>query len=113
MEIKREDHETYTTLAPQGDLDANSSIFLDEAIQELIQGDNSRIHVDCGSVPYISSAGLGVFISHLDEIKSRNGELIVSGPNPSVSDVFQLLGLDQLLTILKDRKEVDEHFGAV
>ena len=111
MEIKREDHNTYTTLAPQGDLDANSSIFLDEAINELIQGERVRIHVDCQAIPYISSAGLGVFISHLDEINSKQGELVVSGPNQSVSDVFQLLGLDQLLTILKDRKEVDEHFG--
>ncbi|MDX2248594.1 MAG: STAS domain-containing protein [Bacteroidia bacterium] len=110
MEIREQINENYTTLCPVGELDANSSIHLDEKISSLIQNGKVHIHVDCRDVSYMSSAGLGVFISHLEEISARSGKLILSNLNPGVFDVFDLLGLNQLVTIAEDGDDIGKYF---
>ncbi len=107
MEIKEQRHEAFVTLTPMGDLDANSSVILDEKIQAMLETGDHHIHVDGSEISYISSAGLGVFVSHLEEIKQMNGNLIISGLSAGVKDVFVLLGLDRLLTIV-DSADVAE-----
>ncbi len=110
MEIKEELHERFINLFPIGELDANSSIGLDERIAELIENGQVNIHVNLKEVSYISSAGLGVFISHLDALGYKKGKLILSQLNESVNDVFELLGLNQLLIIAKDGEDIESYF---
>ncbi len=110
MEIKELNNSLYVTLKPVGDLDANSSIVLDEKIQSLLENNQNFINIDCSDVPYMSSAGMGVFIAHLDEIKSRKGKLVLSNLVDSVLDVLELLGLNQLIDIASNEKEVNNLF---
>lgn len=104
MIIKEERHEKYVSLTPVGDLDANSSVELDEKILDMLKKGDNRIHIDGSEIEYISSAGLGVFVSHLEEIKQVGGNMILSNLKDSVKDVFVLLGLNQLLTIVENQE---------
>lgn len=110
MHIQELPHPAYVTLLPSGDLDANSSIFMDEAIGNLIASGKFNIHVDFSQVAYISSAGLGVFISYLDEIKSNGGKLVFSKVSESVFDVMELLGLHHLVSIVATDAEAVSFF---
>lgn len=107
MEIKTEKHPRFITVVPVDDIDANSSIELDIKLGELIEQGESNIHVSFREVPYISSAGLGVFISKLDEIK---GNLVLSGMRANVKEAFVLLGLDQMIRIFEDNEDVEKYF---
>ena len=111
MEIKMSQDQAYVTLQPIGDLDANSSVHLDEMIRELIGEDQVNIHVDFSKINYISSAGMGVFISYLDEINGKGGKIVLSQMKENVLDVFNLLGLNQLLTIVGEPDEVATVFN--
>lgn len=102
MEIQEQRHGDFITIAPAGDLDANSSVMLDEKLLAMLKAGDVRAHVDGSQISYISSAGLGVFVSHLEEFRQAGGSLVISGLRPNVKDVFALLGLDQLLTIVDD-----------
>ncbi len=108
MEIKESRHEGYVTIQPSGELDANSSILVDEKIQELIDQEIYRLHIDCSKLQYISSAGLGVFISFLDELTERGGKFVFSDMSDNVRKVFDLLGLEQLVTIVASESQVKE-----
>lgn len=110
MEIRETQTETYITLAPVGDLDANSSIHLDEKISELIEQGNIQIHVDFSNINYVSSAGWGVFISYLEEMNARKGKLVLSNMAASVKDVYDLLGLDQLISVASNDDDVSNFF---
>ncbi|MCB0838092.1 MAG: STAS domain-containing protein [Bacteroidetes bacterium] len=110
MEIKEEIKQAYISLFPCGELDANSSIDLDERIAELIEKGQYNIHVNLEDVTYISSAGLGVFISHLDILNTHNGKMVLSNLTESVEYAFNLLGLNQLITIAKEGEEIDLYF---
>lgn len=89
----------------EGEVDASSSIYLDNAVSEALQNDCNAILIDCNNLNYISSAGLGVFMSHLDEINQRNIQLILFGIQNKVYKVFEILGLHELITITETREE--------
>jgi anti-sigma B factor antagonist len=92
------------TIHVNGEVDASSSIFLDNALEEAFST-GQHILVDLEKLDYISSAGLGVFISRLEEVKDKEIFLILYGMNDNVKQVFNILGLESLLVIKKDRQE--------
>lgn len=110
MEISIQKEQFYITVKPIGEIDAHSSIELDEKLQELIAEGHKYFHLDVCELSYISSAGLGVIISQLDLLNEQQGKLIISGPKEGVMEVFELLGLNQLLTILEDDTTVGTYF---
>ena len=112
MEIKEKAEAGFITLVPVGELDANSSVYLDAKISQLLEASKVNLHVDFAEVNYISSAGLGVFISYLDEIKRQGGKLVISNVADNVYDVFTILGLNRLLTILGAGEAVAPHFDS-
>ena len=94
-----------------GDVDASSSIKLDEAISEAIQDGQQQILIDCVNLNYISSAGLGVFMSYSEELKAKNIRVVLLVLSEKVENVFKVLGLDQLLSIeeTKDQAKQQAH----
>ena len=112
MEIKEKDNENYYTLIPVGDLDANSSMEMDEKIRKAITNAHHNLHIDCSELTYISSAGLGVFISFMEELKELNGKFVFSDMPTSVLKVFELLGLHQIMDIVATSDKVSEAFNA-
>ncbi len=95
-----------------GELDANSSIELDEVIKEALGNGQTKICINCIHLRYISSAGLGVFISHLDDLNRNGGKFIFYGMEDSVRQIFKILGLEDVMTITADqtmaKKMLDE-----
>ena len=94
-----------TTLVIVGEADASSSIQLDESIGQVIESGDSKILIDCVGLSYISSAGLGVFMSYIEDINQKNLKVVLFGLNEKVLNVFGILGLDQLMTIVNTKKE--------
>ncbi len=111
MQIKEHNHGKYITLIPDGDLDANSSMQMDEKIQEGIDRDVYKFHIDCAGLRYISSAGLGVFISFMDVLNANGGKFVFTNMADNVFKVFQLLGLEQLMTIVATNEEAENLLG--
>ncbi len=86
-----------TVLVIQGDIDASSSIQLDDALKQLSGAGKSHILVDCSQLNYISSAGLGVFMSYIEELNENHQKMILFALSKKVKNVFDMLGLDQLM----------------
>ena len=105
MEIGTSHEGSLYIIAVNGDLDASSSIILDRAIEEAVYANETNIVIDCKKLNYISSAGLGVFMSYLQDFQDKNISLLLFGLNEKVMNVFEILGLDQLLTIVPSKEE--------
>ncbi len=104
VDVKRIQEGSYDLISIIGEVDASSSIELDNAMSEAINSGRKEFLVDCSALEYISSAGLGVFMSYIEEFKRHEISIAFFGLNEKVANVFEILGLDQLLTI-KDSKE--------
>jgi anti-sigma B factor antagonist len=98
-------------ISVNGEIDAGSSIYLDNALKAALEAGEKKIVVDLSELDYISSAGLGVFISHIDEFKLQNVELALFGINETVKQVFDILGLEKLLTIVADKEAAISSFN--
>jgi anti-sigma B factor antagonist len=104
IHIKRLQEEGADFLVLIGEIDASSSIELDLAIAKSVGEGFTKILIDCSALDYISSAGLGVFMSYIEEFKDRNIKMVLFGMNEKVANTFSILGLNELLKIGKDKE---------
>ena len=95
-----------------GEVDASSSIQLDEEMSKAAVPD-AKIVVDLSELEYISSAGLGVFMSYISDLEANKIKFVLYGLKDKVFQVFQILGLDQLLTIANNKEEAIREASAV
>ena len=99
LKIEKTTVDEHVILRLEGEMDASNSVELDMAIQQLLADRVGKILVDGSSLDYISSAGLGVFMSYLEDFQEKGVKFIIFGLNSKVKNVFHFLGLDQLLQI--------------
>ncbi|GAB5466397.1 MAG: STAS domain-containing protein [Candidatus Kapaibacteriales bacterium] len=87
-----------------GSLDAFTAELLESSINESVDAKRYSILIDGSSLNYISSAGLGVFMSYIEEIREEGGDIKIFGLEPDIYSVFELLGFPLIFDI-KDTKE--------
>lgn len=92
-------------LTLDGELDASSAVLLDSEFTKPDLLNYGKVLVDCAKLSYISSAGLGVFISHLQRLQDNNVKLVFFNMQEKVFNVFEILGLDSLMTIVPTQAE--------
>ncbi len=95
-----------------GDLDAHTSVELERAIQALIDKQRTNIIINFSKLNYISSAGLGVFMSFIDEVRSKGGDIKFTNMPDKIFQVFDLLGFPLLYEIYDDENKAVEKFEA-
>ncbi len=100
------------TLKLRGDVDASSSIDLDNAISNAKNAGHKKILIDAIELNYISSAGLGVFMSYIKDFEKEGIKLVLFGLNEKVLNVFTMLGLDQLLSIASNEADAQKLINA-
>lgn len=108
VHIKRLQEETIDIIAIVGEIDASSSIELDLAIAKSVGEGFRKIMVDCSALEYISSAGLGVFMSYIEEFNDKGLQMVLFGMKEKVANTFSILGLADLLHIRESRQEAKQ-----
>jgi len=96
----------------KGYLDAHTAADLEGAFQKLIDDRKFNIVVNCKDLTYISSAGLGVFMAFIEDVRKNAGDIKLSNMSPKVYNVFDLLGFPLLYDIAKDEQEAIQKFSS-
>ena len=94
----------------KGYLDAHTAPDLEKAFQGLLDGKKFQIVVNCKELTYISSAGLGVFMADIEDVRRNDGDIKLSNMSSKVYNVFDLLGFPLLYDITKDEAEALKKF---
>ncbi|RTQ49257.1 anti-sigma factor antagonist [Hymenobacter gummosus] len=105
MKIAHHATDDTLTLSLDGELDASSSVSLDTELTKPEVLNYRKVMIDCQRLNYISSAGLGVFISHLQRFQDAGVKLVFFNMQDKVHNVFEILGLDSLMTIVPTQQE--------
>jgi anti-sigma B factor antagonist len=98
--IERSELGGAVVLALDGFLDAHTAPEFENAISREAEAGHLRLVADCRKLSYISSAGLGVFMSFIEEIREKGGDIKLSGIEPKVYQVFEVLGFNELFDIV-------------
>src|SRR5512132_1468317 len=86
-----------SVLRVSGYVDTTTSPELERRMQALLREKRYHIVVDLSRVEYISSAGWGIFISEIREIREHGGDLKLAGMVADVREVFDLLEFENIL----------------
>ena len=100
--IQRSSQDNLTILSLEGYLDAHTAPIFESAVQEEMEAGHKQLIIDCARLSYISSAGLGVFMSFIEEIREGGGDIKICGATPKVLQVFEILGFPALFDLLPD-----------
>ncbi|GIW72729.1 MAG: hypothetical protein KatS3mg102_2271 [Planctomycetota bacterium] len=113
---------TTLRVRPQGDgivvlelhgyIDHETVHRLDQTIVRLVDAGSSAIVVDCSRLTYISSDGMGVFLSHLIRIRRAAGDIKFCAMNREARTVIEAIGLSNLLQVYPTEAEALEAFRA-
>lgn len=79
-------------------------------IQDLMRQKKVQIIVDLGRVTYISSAGWGVFVGEIKNIREQGGDLKFVRMVPEVSEVFEMLEFHKILNTYESVEEAVDEF---
>jgi anti-sigma B factor antagonist len=86
-----------TIMELHGQLDSITSSEVERNLEKLLDKKQWRIVVDLKNITYVSSAGWGIFMGILKEIKTNQGDLKLAGINDDVMEVFKLLEIESFL----------------
>lgn len=103
-------HNVIQVLDLKGELDAHTASELEAAFQKCQQDGRTRIIVNGSNLQYISSAGLGVFMAYIEEMRERSGDIKIAALQPKVFNVFDLLGFPMLFDITDTEEEAVAKF---
>ena len=82
-----------------GSMYAIDAANLREAVQELIKKGNKSFQFDLSGIDYMDSTGLGLFIFLDEELKGKNGKMILHGLSGRVKTLFERTRLYDVFTI--------------
>jgi len=99
MDITESTQNSVTVLSLSGRLDGASSPSLEQKIDALVAADATKVVFDCAALSYASSAGLRVFLSAAKKLKSSGGGAAFAALTPAVTEVFELSGFNQVLSV--------------
>lgn len=97
----------------KGYLDAHTAPELEKVLQNLMDVNKFNIIVNCKDLSYISSAGLGVFMAYIEDVRKHNGDIKLTNMSAKVYNVFDLLGFPLLYDITKDETEAIKNFNSL
>ncbi len=95
----------------QGELDAHTAAELEAALQKCQTDGRYHIVVNGEQLQYIASAGLGVFMAYIEDVREQGGDIKIAALQPKVYNVFDLLGFPMIFDILSTEDEAISKFA--
>lgn len=100
--IKERKKEDISILYLEGYLDAHTSIELEKQFEKLVNEKRYNIVINFEKLSYISSAGLGVFMAYIENVRKENGDMKLCSMNEKIFNIFDMLGFPILFEIVND-----------
>jgi len=91
-----------TLLTVNGEIDTLTARVFEKNFISALSAKKFKLVIELTNVSYISSAGWGIFVSEIKRIRNENGDLVLAGMNPAVTEVFELLEFNVILKSFAD-----------
>lgn len=94
-----------------GPTDGKTFSLLGDFILRLNQRGYLHFIADMSQLKMVCSTGLGSLVRIVDQLESRNGEVVFFGFPGKIPQLLDMLGLSVLLKALDSEEEAIEYFG--
>lgn len=111
IELKRRDLVGAIHVSVSGAFDGPASPAVNAFLGRLLAEGRSRLVLDLGEVDYISSAGLRVLLTVLNQARAAGGDVRLVGVLRSVKEIFSISGFESLFAIFATLEAALAGFG--
>ena len=112
ISLSESDQDKVSEVRVDGVIDTTTAGELEEVIDSLLKRDRYRVVLDLAGVDYISSAGWGIFISHIKEVRANDGDIKLANMITNVYEIYELLEFDKVLKVYSSVDAAREDFPA-
>jgi anti-sigma B factor antagonist len=98
---------------PKGHLDAHNVERFEKEMLKLLENNQFNVIVNCKELNYISSAGMGIIMGYLDEIREKGGDIKLCSVNERVYEIFDLVGFTEIYEFLDDENAAVDQYKNV
>jgi stage II sporulation protein AA (anti-sigma F factor antagonist) len=99
MATKIEHTTDISVITPAGRMDSSTAASIEKEILNVISAGSPRVVLDLSQIEYISSAALRVVVIAAKRLKQRSAAFVLCSLQPHVSELFELSGLLDLVTV--------------
>ena len=85
-----------------GFIDSATSGVIEETITGLIAKKQYKIVIDLSGVDYVSSAGWGIFVGYVKDLRKAGGDLKFANMKREVIEIYELLDFTSILEYYGD-----------
>jgi len=112
ISLSESDQDRVSEVRVDGVIDTTTAGELEEVMDSLLKRDRYRVVLDLAGVDYISSAGWGIFISHIKEVRANDGDIKLANMITNVYEIYELLEFDKVLKVYSSVDAAREDFPA-
>ncbi|MEB3198257.1 MAG: STAS domain-containing protein [Candidatus Sericytochromatia bacterium] len=98
-------------LAVAGKIDARTMTDFESGIRAALDAGHVNLVLDFSEVPFISSAGLGVLMSFIEEVRGNGGDLHLARVQTEVFRIFDMLDFTTLFQFFDSVEAAVEAFA--
>jgi len=104
------ENDEIAVISAKGFIDTTTAPELEKKLEEQLALNKYKIVVDLKNIDYVSSAGWGVFVSEIREIRENGGDLVLVNMSPDVYDVYELMEFSSILKSFDGLEEAISNF---
>ena len=93
-----------------GRLDQSQTGELEASLNRLLEEDQNNLIVDLSQTTYINSGGLRSLVTAWRVANQQGGDLLLSGLNARLEEIFSMVGFDQVFKIFPTSVEAQKAF---
>lgn len=95
-----------------GELDHHTSDQLRSRINNLVdEYDLKNIVFNFKNLSFMDSSGIGVLIGRYNQLKRKNGILVICNLNPNIEKIIKLSGLYKIAVVTRDEQQALSYLG--
>lgn len=97
----------------KGHLDAHQVGRFEKELVRMIRENNLNILINGQELNYITSAGMGIIMGYIDEVREKGGDIKLCALNERVHETFDLVGFTEIYDFIADEQAAIEKFNRV
>ncbi len=98
---------------PRGHLDAHNVAKFEREIQRSIQNGFFKIIINCRDLSYITSAGMGIIMGYIEEVREKGGDIRLCELSSRVFETFELVGFTTIYDFFEKEDQAIASFKNV
>lgn len=94
-----------TVITPKGFINAHTVREFERVMAGALEEGNQKILINGSELAYIASAGLGVIMGLIEDVRAKGGDIRLAELNETVRNIFEVLGFNHLCQVLGSEQE--------